>query len=104
MDMLVWDMEIPLLTSGDILGGVLKALLVALLIMGGLMTVIFGSQGNWHDILPMLGMLALVTGGFLGVAALVMGLVFRNRLRVCYSLGPEGIRCCCPSACCASPL
>ena len=92
MDMLVWDMEIPLLTSGDILGGVLKALLGALLIMGGLMTVIFGSQGNWHDILPMMGMLALVTGGLLGVAALVMGLVFRNRLRVRYSLDPEGIR------------
>ena len=52
MDMLVWEMEIPLLTSRDILGGVLKALLGALLIMGGLMTVIFGSQGNWHDILP----------------------------------------------------
>jgi len=91
-DMLVWDMEIPLLASGDILGGVLKAFLGALLIMGGLMTVIFGSQGDWHDILPILGMLALVTGGLLGVAALVMGLVFRNRLRVRYSLGSESIR------------
>ena len=91
-DVLVWDMEIPLLTSRDILGGVLKAFLVALLIMGGLMTVIFGSRGDWHDIAPILGMLALVTGGLLGVTALVMALVFRNRIRVRYTLGSEGIR------------
>ena len=85
-------MEIPLLTNREILGGVLKAFRIALLIMGGLMTVIFASQGKWHDIAPMLRMMALVTGGLLGISALVMVLVFRNRLRVRYTIGSEGIR------------
>jgi len=91
VDTLVWDMEIPLLANREILGGVLKTFLIALLIMSGLMTVIFASQGEWHDIAPMLRMLALVTGGLLGMAALIMVLVFRNRLRVRYTIGPEGI-------------
>ncbi|MGD9972026.1 MAG: zinc ribbon domain-containing protein [Desulfatirhabdiaceae bacterium] len=90
-DGLVWDMEIPLLNGRDILGGVLKIYLLSFLIVGGLLTVVFGSQGEWDVIAPMLGVLSIVTCGILGVSALVMALVFRNRLRVRYTLGPEGI-------------
>ena len=35
IDMLVWEMEVPLLTSRDILGGVLKGLLGAFQASGG---------------------------------------------------------------------
>ena len=80
------------MTSRDIVLGVIKGFGIALFIIGGLMTLILGSQGEWQTLPPMLGMMALITFALLAVAALVMIVVFRNRLRVRYTIDGEAVR------------
>lgn len=89
---IIWETAIPLLTSRDILVGVLKGFIIALIIIGGLMTLILGSQGDWQTLPPLLGMMALITFALLALSALLMALVFRNRLRVRYRVDAEAVR------------
>jgi hypothetical protein len=89
---IIWETAIPLLTSRDIVLGVIKGFGIALFVIGALMTLILGSQGEWQALPALLGMMALITFALLVVAALVMMVVFRNRLRVRYTIDAEAIR------------
>jgi hypothetical protein len=90
-DDITWEIAVPLLNNRTIVGGTLRAFGIATLLMGGLMTVILGSQGEWNSLPPLLLMLAAVLAGLLVLALLVMAVVFRNRMRFRYAVSDEGI-------------
>jgi hypothetical protein len=56
-----------------------------------LLGVVFGSQGDWDDVLVMAEIFALVGVGLFVLFVLVMGLVFGNRLRSRYTVNDDGI-------------
>jgi hypothetical protein len=90
---LSWEIDIGLLTNRMMLGAVVRVFGIAALIMGGLLTLLFGVQGEW-DVIGTVWLATLVmTGGLLLLSVLVMALVFRNRMRFRFTVGAEGVRC-----------
>jgi hypothetical protein len=86
-----WDIAVPLLSNRAMVGGIFKAFGIAALLVGGLMTVILGSQGVWDELPPLLLMFAGVFGGLIVVSLLVMLVVFRNRMLFRFTVSDTGI-------------
>lgn len=88
---LEWELGVPVLTNRYLLGAMLKA------IMGGAVgcTVLVGIplavQGEWDAIPPLLAMFALTFVVVLGLALLVSGLIFRNRIQTRFRIDATGI-------------
>jgi hypothetical protein len=90
---LVWEIDVPLITDRFVVGALLRVFGITALIMGGLLTLLFGVQGEW-DAVPQMWVAVLATcAGLMVLGLLVMVLVFRNRMRFRYTLDAEGIRC-----------
>jgi hypothetical protein len=86
-----WEITVPLLNNRAMVGGVFKAFGIAALMICILMAVIFGSQGDWDTLPPLLLMFAAVFGGFTVLSLLVMAVVFRNRMRFRFTVSDTGI-------------
>jgi hypothetical protein len=86
-----WEIAVPLLSNRAMVGGVVKAFGIAALLIGVLMTVVFGSQGEW-DVLPQLLLVFLaIFAGFIVLSLLVMAVVFRNRMLFRFTISDTGI-------------
>lgn len=88
---LTWEIGIPLVTNPRMLRtfALVTGLSVAVVVL--LLGVVFGSQGDWEEVLVMARIFALVGVGLFLLFLLVMGLVFGNRLRTRYTVDDEGI-------------
>jgi hypothetical protein len=86
-----WEIAVPLLNNRAMVGGILKAFGIAALLVGALMTVILGSQGDWDELPPLLLMFAAIFAGFIVLSLLVMAVVFRNRMRFRFTVSETGI-------------
>lgn len=86
-----WDIAVPLLSNRAMVGGIFKAFGIAALLIGGLMTVILGSQGDWDELPPLLLMFAAVFGGLIVVSLLAMLVVFRNRMLFRFTVSDTGV-------------
>jgi hypothetical protein len=88
---LSWEFDIPLLTNPRVLRtfALVTGLSMAVVVL--LLGVVFGSQGEWEEVLMMARIFALVGVGLYLLFLLVMGLVFGNRLRTRYTVDDEGI-------------
>lgn len=88
---LTWEIGIPLVTNPRMLRtfALVTGLSVAVVVL--LLGVVFGSQGDWEQVLVMARVFALVGVGLFLLFLLVMALVFGNRLRTRYTVDDEGI-------------
>jgi hypothetical protein len=86
-----WEIAVPLLNNRAMVGGVVKAFGIAALLVGALMTVILGSQGDWDTLPPLLLMFAATFAGFIVLSLLVMAVVFRNRMRFRFTISETGV-------------
>jgi hypothetical protein len=88
---LSWEIGIPLVTNPRMLWtfALVTGLSMAVVVL--LIGVVFGSQGEWEEVLVMARIFALVGVGLYLLFLLVMGLVFGNRLRTRYTVDDGGI-------------
>ena len=76
-----WEIDVPLLSNRIMVGGVARVFVIAAIIMGSLLTLLFAVQGEFDAIGPIWLLTAAICGGMLVLSVLVMLLVFRNRIR-----------------------
>ncbi len=88
---LTWEIEIPLVTNGRLVRTVAVVAALAALVPFVFLAVVFGSQGDWRAVATMAKIFGLVGLGLLAAMLLVMALVFRNRIRVRYTVSQRGI-------------
>jgi hypothetical protein len=88
---LVWECDLPLL-GRDMLRQWAGAMAATALLMVLILGTIFAAQGDWAA-LPMLAALVLGgAGGLWALGLLIMGVLFRGRDRVRYTVSDQGIR------------
>jgi hypothetical protein len=86
-----WEISVPLLSNRAVVGGMIRVFGISVLLIAALMTVIFGSQGEWDALPPLLFGFLAVFAGLVFVSLLVMALVFRNRMRFRYTVSDTGV-------------
>jgi hypothetical protein len=86
-----WEIDVSLLNNRAMVGGVVRVFGIAALLVGGLMAVILGSQGDWEALVPLLLGFFAIFLGLLVISLLVMAIVFRNRMRFRFTVSDEGI-------------
>ncbi len=87
----VWEIDVPLLSNRIMVGGVVRALGIAALIMGSLLTLLFAVQGEFDAIGPIWLLTAAVCGGMLLLAVVVMLLMFRNHMRFRFTVTDQTV-------------
>ena len=88
---IAWAIAVPLLNNRAMVGGLVRVFGIAVLLMSGLMTIIFGSQGEWQVLPPLLLMFLAIFVGLIVAALLVMAIVFRNRMLFRFTVSETGI-------------
>jgi hypothetical protein len=84
-----WEIDVPLLTSRDMVGSTFAAFALSVLIAGSLVGLMLAAQGEWDAILPVFGVLGLIGGALFGVGLLAMALVFRGKMRFRFTVSDE---------------
>jgi len=88
---ITWEIGIPLVTNPRLVRTMAVVAALSALIPVLLMTVIFGSQGDWEAVLMVARIFAVVGVGLFIAMLLVMALVFRNRIQTRFSVTRRGI-------------
>jgi len=88
---ITWEQDISLLTNPVILRQTLLVCGGAGLLMAFILTFVFATSGEFHSILPMLGISAAAAAGLGVLMVLVMLVVFGNRTRVRFTVDDRGI-------------
>ncbi len=87
---LSWEAELPLLTRA-MFRQWSGAMLATVLLMALILVPIFAVQGEWKALPMLLSVLMAVSLGLWLLGFLVVGLVFRGRMRVRYTLTDRGV-------------
>jgi hypothetical protein len=89
---ITWDTDIPLVTNGYMLRTMLKVTLGSGVLVGALVSLMLGVQGDWSLIPSILAMFFAAGMGFFAISVLIMWLVFGNHFRVRFTVGATGVR------------
>lgn len=89
---ITWEIEVPLLTSRDVVGTAFAVFAISVLIAGSLIGLMLAAQGEWDAILPVFGVLGAIAGALFGVGLLATVLIFRGDMRFRFTVSDEQIR------------
>ncbi len=90
---LSWGIAVPLITNRLIIGATAKIFGLAILLVGGSISLVFFTQGDF-EIIPKVLLLLLILGSILFLSGLIlMVVIFQNRWQYRYIITDEGIVC-----------
>src|SRR5450631_4332614 len=85
-----WELDVPVATHPLMLAGFVKVCVISTALMGALLALLMAVNGSARQILPMLGVTALIGFGLLLLMLVVALLFFRNRMRMQFSVKAAG--------------
>jgi hypothetical protein len=88
---LTWEIGIPLATNPRMIKTMALVTALSVLIPVVIMSLIFGSQGDWDQIGSLVQIFVLVGLGLFVMFILIMLIVFGNRMNTRYSVSQKGI-------------
>jgi hypothetical protein len=91
LDVLIWDISVPLLTSRFFLYDMFKVTFITFGIVGVILSVIFASDGGSRQIVGVLKIIGIIALGFMGMYVLVSLLWFGNRCQTRFTVSGKGI-------------
>ena len=87
-----WDISVPLLNNRLMIGALVKIFGFSVLVVAGLLSLVFASQGDWALIPQVWLGLSVIGAGLIGLGLFVMGVVLRNRMRCRFTVSDSGVR------------
>lgn len=88
---LEWDHDVALLTNRYMLGAMVKIMCGAALGCALLVGFPLAVQGEWDAIPPILALFAMIWAGLFVLSLLIMGLMFRNRMKTRFRIDDTGV-------------
>ena len=86
-----WDYDVALLTNRYMLGAMIKVMLGAALGCALLVAFPLGIAGEWDVIPPIFALFAMIGAGLFTLSLLIMGLMFRNRMKTRFRVDAAGV-------------
>jgi hypothetical protein len=83
---LEWETDVHLVTHPLMLANFAKLFVITAFIMGALLSFILAVTGEMQSIVPMLELTGALTGGLAVLSGLICLVIFRNRMRMRFSL------------------
>jgi hypothetical protein len=88
-----WEIDVPLLSNGPIVGGLIRVFVIAVVIVGGLLTLLLATQGEWDAVGPVLLGCAILGGALCLIGLAAMAVLFGGRMRFRFTVDDERVRC-----------
>lgn len=86
-----WEVAVPLASNRYMLAGLAKATLGGAALVTCLVTILLAIQGEWQAMPRIAALLAMIGLGLLAIGVLVMVAIFRNHLRLRFTVDNVGV-------------